>query len=371
MLKGKRILLISPEPWDHIFVSKHHYARHLALRGNNVYFLNPPSLRRGVNVEKTDYDGVFSIVYGGFLGGLRFLPKLLRKTIARNKFREIRAAIGQDIDIVWSFDNSVFFDLDVLPSSINISHIVDKNQDFQFQRAAKSAAICLSCSRYIVSKQLGINPNSFFINHGYNQQKSNEGCAPYPGQGSLKALYVGNLAMPYLDWDILLEASEKFRETDFVFIGPGAEAIDTAINPTHRSKVRCMAQPNVHTLGRISHDSITSHLKQADILLLAYQEKHHVDQANPHKMMEYLGSGTPIVATFTGEFEDHRDIIAMSSSNNEWASNLGSVIKNLRSWAKPELSKKRQALALENTYNKQIDRIEGLLEQNVRVEHQR
>ena len=55
----KRILIISPEPWDHIPVSKHHYARKLAKLGNRVYFLNPPgqqnSLREDGGVVVVDY----------------------------------------------------------------------------------------------------------------------------------------------------------------------------------------------------------------------------------------------------------------------------------------------------------------------------
>jgi len=38
----KTILLISPQSWGNMFVSKHHYALELARAGNTVYFLNPP-----------------------------------------------------------------------------------------------------------------------------------------------------------------------------------------------------------------------------------------------------------------------------------------------------------------------------------------
>src|SRR4030081_3223301 len=41
-LKNKTILLISPQGWGPMFLSKHHYAIELAKRGNTIYFLNPP-----------------------------------------------------------------------------------------------------------------------------------------------------------------------------------------------------------------------------------------------------------------------------------------------------------------------------------------
>ena len=41
-LRGKTILILSPQAWDTMFLSKHYYAIELAKRGNKVYFLNPP-----------------------------------------------------------------------------------------------------------------------------------------------------------------------------------------------------------------------------------------------------------------------------------------------------------------------------------------
>ncbi len=41
-LRGKRILLFSPEPWQGLHMSKHHLAQALAKRGNTVYFVDPP-----------------------------------------------------------------------------------------------------------------------------------------------------------------------------------------------------------------------------------------------------------------------------------------------------------------------------------------
>ena len=40
-LTDKAILLISPQPWNHVRISKHHYAEALAGH-NNVLFLEPP-----------------------------------------------------------------------------------------------------------------------------------------------------------------------------------------------------------------------------------------------------------------------------------------------------------------------------------------
>src|SRR6186713_730734 len=41
-LRNRTILIVSPQSWGKMYVSKHHYAIELANYGNKVYFLNPP-----------------------------------------------------------------------------------------------------------------------------------------------------------------------------------------------------------------------------------------------------------------------------------------------------------------------------------------
>jgi len=41
LLENQTVLLIAPQPWNHIHLSKHHYAIELARRGNAVYYLDP------------------------------------------------------------------------------------------------------------------------------------------------------------------------------------------------------------------------------------------------------------------------------------------------------------------------------------------
>ena len=129
-LSGKTILLVSPEPWDHLFVSKHHYAIHLAQKGNKVYFLNPPGKK--TSLIKSEQEGLNVISYKGFPRGMRYFPSFLSKWINRRAFNRLESIAGVDFDIIWSFDNSVFYQMDALPENVfRISHIVDINMDFK------------------------------------------------------------------------------------------------------------------------------------------------------------------------------------------------------------------------------------------------
>src|SRR5690606_833073 len=86
--KDKNVLIISPEPWDHIFVSKHHYAIHLAQRGNKVFFLNPPGDYE--KIEKTEIVNVSCVYYKSFISGLRYFPSSLKRYFIRSKFKRLQ-----------------------------------------------------------------------------------------------------------------------------------------------------------------------------------------------------------------------------------------------------------------------------------------
>ncbi|MCV9388804.1 hypothetical protein [Reichenbachiella ulvae] len=356
-LTGKNILLISPEPWEHINVSKHHYARHLAQRGNQVVFANPASDHW--ELKDTDTEGLQELNYPKFLKGLRLLPAFISQRLILKKFNQIQNYCQLNFDIVWSFDNSVFFDFTCLPS-FNINHIVDLNQDFETKKAASTADLCLGCSDLIINRLTQYQTNCHLIQHGFNDKTLTQEIK-LPGQQITKALYAGNLDMPYLDWGIFHQIVTDNPTVDFILLGPWTGK-SNAQNNTSSVIETVFAANNVHHLGPIAADDLPNYYAAADLLLILYQEEHHLDQANPHKMMEYLGTGKPIVATYTKMFDglDER-IIRMSKKNQGYPELFRQTVKQLSELSHAELCAKRSCLAMDNTYPKQIERIEKLI----------
>jgi len=150
---------------------------------------------------------------------------------------------------------------------------------------------------------------------------------------------------------------------DFIFVGPNHDQLSFSANTTHSDKEQIQEQTNVFFLPEISSSSIMSFLLQADLLLISYQEKYLVDQSNPHKMLEYLYSGKPIVATYTNEYAN-KNLMYMSEKNKEWLGIFNDVVKNLLAYSSSDLIEKRRNFALENTYDKQIDRIGKLINEH-------
>lgn len=349
-LVNKNILLISPEPWSHIFVSKHHYATHLAERGNQVVFLNPPS-PRGYRIFKTEYDNLRVANYPGFWKGLRFFPKFLRKKNESNVFIRIEKIADLKFDVIWSFDNSVFFDFDALPNSLlKISHIVDLNMNFRFRQAASSADFCFSCTQKLVNKQRKFNSNTHFIQHGYDAATEKEWIIESTKIKDIKVGYAGNLDIEYIDWSLIQNVVNKHSNCQFYFAGSGS---------TH------LHNENAHFIGRLDRGELLSFYKQMDVLIIAYKADVFSDQlANPHKVMDYLGSGKPIIATYTKEYKN-LDLIYMTKKNNEWPLLFEEIINDLSKYNTKVLSDMRKNYALVNTYKKQIDKIQKLIDETL------
>lgn len=361
-LLNKTILLISPEPWDHIYVSKHHYAIHLAKRGNKVFYLNPPTNMS--KVQETQYLNVFTVHYRGFVKGLQYFPGPIRKWFVKSVYNQLQILCQTSFDVVWSFDNSLFFDLDALPKEVlKISHIVDLNQDFQTKRAAASADYCFCTTQLIKSRLQKYNRKVTQINHGFNAPPSDEKPTPVSNL-TTSVVYAGNLAMPYIDWILLRQIVASHPDVNFNFIGPDKVLDDQSSMGVAKKDVRDSS--NTYFQGRIDSSDLQRFYRAADLLIIAYQEEFHDEQSNPHKMMEYLGSGRMIVASRTQEYAAlaEKGLIAMSERNADYPRLFAKVLDDLCSWNDEVLQNARKAFAIENTYDKQIGRIMNIIDDN-------
>lgn len=130
-LRGKVILLISPESWGKLFISKHNYAVTLAARHNTVYFLSPVEneLSRGEVkiIPVNEYPGLSVIKYQPFFPLiLRFHAKWLFDRLMKYQVKRVLKKISTPIDIVWDFNcSNLFPDLRIFQAKFSIFHPVD------------------------------------------------------------------------------------------------------------------------------------------------------------------------------------------------------------------------------------------------------
>lgn len=313
-----------------------------------VFFLNPPSVKG--NTIQIKEKNLHIIDYGGFNKGFKFFPKFIRAYINRKMISQWEKYHDINFDIIWSFDNSVFFDLDVYRNKITISHIVDFNMDYQFSRASQSADICFSNTKFILKKQRKYNLKSFWINHGL---ALNDFTSEFviPESSNINIGYAGNLEIQYLDWDLIHEAVNRHPDVEFFFAGSYQE--------------KKMHQSNTHMLGKLSKSKLWEFYKKMDAFIIAYKADEYPEQlANPHKILEYLYTGKEVVATYTAEYDNESNLLLMSNKNSEWLGLIADLIDRLKKNPGDNLNEKQKKYALENTYDKQIDRIEEFIIQS-------
>ncbi len=339
-------LIISPEPWCGLKVSKHHYAKQLHERGYKVYYLGPNQL------EKYHDQGVTILANRDALSGIRFMPRWAQYFFLKWQWQQIVELNHLPaIDVVWSFDPSRLYDFRIFKQAKHrILHLVDYNQWFQGPIAAKTANLCIGVSDYIVDRFKPYNSNVIKVSHGFHGRESAPKPVALPGQQHVKAIYIGNLDIRYLDWNIIQEVAQENVEVDFIFLGKH----DSGINETFE---RLMERKNCHHLTQRLPEEVSGFLAAADICLLAYRSDEFPEQlANPHKMLEYLGAGKTIVSTYCHEYCDFEGI-NMSLKNDQFSELFKQVVSELEEQNTSKLRKIRQDQANANTYSSKVDRV--------------
>ena len=362
-LTNKNILIISPEPWSNFFVSKHHYALELIKKGNIVYFLNPPQKNMiKAEVSSTEYEKLYQIDYTPIFKGLRFLPKFIAILLETIQKIVIEKSCTVQFDVVWNFETSRLFYLNIWNKKvIKILHLVDLNQDFQTKKVASSADICFCTTEFIKQKLLKYNSKVFKIHHGY---KISNSVSAINLEGSLKACYVGSLNIPYLDWAIIEKIILENVDVDFYFIGPLDKTKVLGSNKEIINKLH--GSSHVHFLGAIPANEIQNYIAAMDILLVLYKAEEFREQlANPHKMMDYLGSGKIIVSSYTDEYADKNHLLLMANKNEELPSLFKHAVLNIQEFNNNTKRTERTSFAGENTYTKQLEKIEKLITEHI------
>ena len=355
-LTNKNILVISPEGWGKNFVSKHHYAVTLAKRENQVFFVGPPE--GNFSCRESGFERVNVLGYPSFPPGFRFYPKPVRRMLQRRWLAKLEQVAGVPFDILWSFDNSVFFDLDSWKEhKYTISHIVDLNQDFETARAARSANICFCTTELIKDRLIRYNLNTHKIPHGYTPATVAPQPKTLPGAENPKVIYVGNLSMAYIDWSLIHSLVCQNPTVGFVFLGPEGKSNLGKADAIIPDKESVKKSPNSYFVGECAAQEVMGYLLAADACLVAYQEAHHQDQASPHKIAEYLASGKAVIATYTAEYKDS-DVLLMTRHNEDFPDYFQGVIQEIDEHNSPEASQKRRSYIMDRTYSNLIKQIE-------------
>ena len=378
-LQNKSILILSPQSWGEMLISKHHYAIELARRGNTVYYLNPPDnnhwslagKKKRISIQASPIQKnlflIHQILY--FPYKLKYHSRPVYNLFVRKQIRDILSVIGKPPDLIWSFDLGNLFPLRLFKGSFfKVFHPVDEPGDRSALQSGESASLLLSVTNEIIEKYSSYGIPSFFINHGLADEFLKDSRIvkdPAP----LKTGLSGNFMRPDLDRKILLEIVEENPDIEFNFFGSytaGQSNIGAQDDEISRTFI-CNLQGfvNVKFHGVLKTAELACALNGMDILLICYDMD--LDQSrgtNYHKVMEYLSTGKVLVSNNITTYKDYPDMIRMvgeRDNNRNLPALFKETVLHLDKYNSPGRMNERKEFAKNNSYKNQLDRIEAII----------
>lgn len=285
--------------------------------------------------------------------GLRLYPTFLRRFVHRRIGKRLSELAGAPFDIVWSFEPSRYLDLDcIAPQALRIFYKADHYDWLPWEQVARSSHLCIAPSQGLLKKLKTINEKSYFLNHGYAVLEGLE--FDFESSGP-NVVYAGNLSSRLLDRDRLIQLLSRHPDVTFHFFGDTGEG-NLGTGTVHPFVTQLRKFANAKIYGSVSPATLQTAYRKADLLLLCYDPYNGPPLENAHKVMEYLASGTPILSTTLSEYAELPHLIHMRDDIDQYCESLNQLLRKNKS----EFSSQRIEFALNNRYDKQLERIELL-----------
>lgn len=381
LLSGKTVVILSPQHWGRMRISKHHYAEELARRGNRVFFVNPPGEDRTlgrpeVRIRDSEVPGVRVVDHRvGVPYALKFHARWAFRLAMWPHFRSLRAAIGQRIDVLWSFDISHIYPLQFFPEArFRILHPVDEPSAPDAWRGARGADVLFAVTREILTGYAAAGVPRHFINHGlaapFLALADEESPRQEPG---VRVGMSGNLLRGDIDRSTTLAVIREHPEVTFECWGNYDASMDNLGGGGDAASAfvaELKSCPNVVLHGSVPTAELVEGYRRMACFLIAYDVTRDPSRGtNYHKVMEFLSTGRAIVSSNITTYADRPDLVQMvpeRTHNRSLPALFRRVISDLPGQNSPALVRARKEYARDNTYARQVDRIEAVLAQLAR-----
>ncbi len=376
VLSDKTILLISPQSWGKMFVSKHHYAVELAKKGNRVYFLNPPLLNKKKGdprikiLSHPHQPGLFIIDHRlSFPYNLKFHFVFLFHLLMQKHVRNILKKIESSVDIVWSFDLGNLYPFSIFSNvALKIFHPVDEPPNATAIHSAEGAHFVFSVTQEILKKYEIYNVPKHFINHGVDKiflrQQSY-----IKSDNIIRVGVTGNLWRPDIDREILLQIIKENSDISFECWGSlshgeiKAETSEAAdiFNFVHELK----SLKNVILHGAVNTETLAKEIQRMDAFLICYDVVRDQSKGtNYHKVMEFLSTGKVIISNNISTYKNQNNLVQMTvdrEDNKMLPLLFQKTVNALEVFNSDYLQQVRKTYASNNTYENQIIKIEAFI----------
>lgn len=355
MITNKTILIISPQNWNFLKISKHYYAEYLSYH-NKVYFLNP--ITNGFfNIQSEKINDNLNVIT--FKIPFAHLLKFKLKYFFSVLVNFFISSVLKKIDVIWNFDNTQqFYLLKILKPKLIIFHPVDATSNVRYKYGLKPHII-LSVSELILNNQK-IDRYKYLINHGLSEEfisKARENLNNKIIVNSInKVAYSGNLDISVLNKNVLLSIINLHKNITFYLIGP--------INERSDFYKKLSSYSNVVLTGKVNQKELNKLLNEMDMLILNYKNDNQYQCDNSHKILEYLSTGKIILSSKIKFYENKTDLIIQAKNDEEWINLFNDIVKNPLNYNNFEANRNKLEFAISNSYQNHLNKISSILKEH-------
>jgi len=353
-LRGKRIILFSPEPWAGLHMSKHHLSQALAERGNAVVFVDPPA-PANIGIRSAQHDGVTVVQYRHWLRGVNRLPRAVNQWYYRRLIQRIAAHTGGPFDIIWCFDTSR---MQWFPEGVGFKLLSLADYDILYvgQGLIPTADIIFTTGQ-MVADTVARKTRARTINIGHaldeRWMSGIDVLGARPSRKPHNVVFAGQLATRYNDWGGFAAITGRHPELRFTFIGPYDPAFP---DPAFQA---LFIRENVTFTGLMTKDELVPTLRGADLLLFGFRTPlYSKERANPHKVLEYLSTGNVIVGSYTLEYKDRPDLFCMAPEGGDLSVAFDHALEQFADLDRPAARAARIDAVRDRSMTRLIERIE-------------
>ncbi len=370
---GKKAIVVSPQSWGKMFISKHHYAIELSKLGYEVYFVNPPKENKlgglpRVKIEGTVYENLVTVNHTLFFSKyLKFHMPLFHHIFIFIQRWFLLKKIGKP-DLILSFDLTNNFPLKGLVCK-KIFFAADEPRSIHNFVSARNADFIVSVSQHILDLYERHFPRTkkLLINHGLSEEFLNiPKNLPEKYEGINIGLS-GNFLFNDIDYPVLLQIVLGNLEVKFHFYGNhssesniGADSSKATLDYLEQIK----HSNNCIFHGVLGKRELALELNQMDAFLICYHpQKGQSSGSNSHKILEFLSTGKVI---FSSHFSYYAgtDLFCVNQINDEnivILNRLKSDILHLSKLNSPLLANIRKEFAQNHTYTQNLNNILSFL----------
>jgi glycosyltransferase involved in cell wall biosynthesis len=222
------------------------------------------------------------------------------------------------------------------------------------EKVTRAADIVFTSSRTLHERKRPVNPDTYWmpnaVDYDHFSRAAGRQTGPQDGPGA-RLCVMGHTMPQRTDLAMLGEMARLRPGWRVVFIGKTEWPADRAV------------PPSFEFLGERPYEELPELLSPVDVCLIPYRMDGDLDYIHPKKLYEYLAAGKPVVATDLPELRAFAPVVKIARSAEELVARAEEC---LRENADPVLStalvRQRQAIARENTWDRRVSQMVGILE---------